>query len=185
MRLVGLHELQSKMALLRWSISTPTMPLQVVLGIFWATSCTSPADRVYAYLGTVPQGSWQGRSIDYTRPVETTYLQATWAMIRSTNSLRILSFLECKSARRYTDLPSWVPDYSATRLGVQLDSGCDIAFSSLVLCRFSATGGTNYGAHIDDTLSPLLKLRGYLQSTIVAVPPAQRPPVPYSFLSTL
>jgi hypothetical protein len=184
-RLVGLKRLQNKMSLQRWGNSTATMPLQAILGLSWANSCTNPADRVYAYLGTVPRASWQGLTIDYIRPVEMTYLQATWVMIKCTDSLRILSFVETKSGRQYTDLPSWVPDYSARRAGIPLESGYDMAFGGHGPARYNATSGTNFGEQVKDTLSPVLAVRGHLQSTVVAVPPAQILPPTYAHLSIL
>jgi hypothetical protein len=164
--LEGLNKLQSTVSRQRWGNSDTTIPLQAVLGILWKKSNTVPADCIYAYLGLVPKTSYQGLSVDYTRSTQETYVQATWAMMKSTRSLRILSHIENAEFRVLRDLPSWVPDYSVARTIRPLDPGRDFDLGGHSGCYFDASRGTLFDPITHDTLSRSLAVTGLFLTSV-------------------
>lgn len=151
----------------RSTYSTDTFPLQTLLGSLSFTVSSLPEDRIYAYLGLVPERSWDGLVIDYRRSSALTYVQATWAMIKSTKSLSILSYVGDRSLRLTPGLPTWVPDYSLPQRTNPLDTGSNLVSIGQPCTRFDCTGNSSYTAEIKNTLSVLLPVSGSLQCTII------------------
>jgi hypothetical protein len=158
--------IQSLVSLQRWGSSKNTFPLQRILAVFAETKVTLPMDRIYAFLGLVPESSWYGLHVDYTRPVTDTYLQSTWAVIKSTRRLSILSHVEDRSLRTDHQLPSWVPDYGAYRTKKPLDPGCELSFAGYPPGFYDCTRSSLYELNIDDTLSRTLSVSGLFQGKI-------------------
>lgn len=113
------------MSLQEWTRGKVEFPSQQVSSTSFDLDCGLLKNRIYAFLGLIPEDSWDGLSIDHERPTSDTSTQAIWAMIKSTHSLRILFSVEDKSLRKIHQLPRWVPDYSAVRTHCVLDPGND------------------------------------------------------------
>jgi hypothetical protein len=96
-------------------------PLTKVLWQNMYATCARPEDRIYAFIGLASNSSWSGLSVDYVRPVRETFVQAAWAMIKSSGDLRLLSFVEERTLREVCQLSTWVPDFSARRYPNPLD----------------------------------------------------------------
>jgi hypothetical protein len=159
-RLGDLQALQSRVSVERWTNADNTFPLQRVLDVARTSLSSLPVDRIYAYLGLVPEASWQGLSIDYSRSTAETYLQAALAMIKSTKSLSILSFVEDSALRRAQGLPSWVPDYTQRHSIRYLDPGSKDKFAGLPPGRFECTNGSQYDFEANDMLCRVLHVIG-------------------------
>lgn len=162
LRMNDIRSIQGYVSQQRWTRSTVTFPLQRVLGVFWISDSSQPEDRIYAYLGLVPKASWQGLTIDYARRTSDTYVQATRAMIRSTQGLSILSYVEDRMHRKLQDLPSWVPDYTALRNIRYFDPGSRDKFAGLPSGHFECTKRSLYTLSVSDTLSRTLEVHGIL-----------------------
>ena len=142
--------------------SDDEFPLQTVLERFCKSKTSLPEDRIYAFLGLVPKDSWAGLTIDYQRPITETYTQTTLVMIRSTRSLRILSYVEERSLKKIADLPSWVPEY--TGKSCMLVPNQNDTDSDSELC--DVTGGSAYEFNLSDMLSKSLIVSGALYSVV-------------------
>jgi hypothetical protein len=153
LRLAELRHAQKRMSLQRWTRGKDKFPFQQVLSTSFVSDCGLPEDRIYAFLGLIPEDSWDGLSIDYERPTSDTFTQATWAMIKSTQSLRILSFVEDRSLRKVPQLPSWVPDYSALRTQSALDPGNNTRFAGFAATPYNSAKETQFNKTIVDMLS--------------------------------
>jgi hypothetical protein len=163
-RLAQIRKVQKAVSKQRWGLSINMVPLQQLLSSFFLSESFLPEDRIYALIGLVPQTSWDGLEIDYRRSTAKTYIQATWAMIRSTRSLRILSHVENKSERRIPDLPSWVPDYSAGGRGSTLDSGTEWKTIGID-GGFDATNGSLHRQALSDSFSRTIAVSGFRHCT--------------------
>ncbi|KAF2647075.1 hypothetical protein K491DRAFT_699856 [Lophiostoma macrostomum CBS 122681] len=178
LRLKDLCGVQGLVSKQRWSFAEHTFPLQALLRPFSPSSCSLPQDRIYAFLGLVPESSWKGLTIDYERPIADTFIQATWAMIRSTKSLRILSHVENRKHRNIEGLPSWVPEYSRLHAGKPLDPGNDSKFAGRPPVLYNCTAGTVFD--LEQTHSRSLCVTGALFSVIEDVGHS-RPMLPTTF----
>jgi hypothetical protein len=167
-RLADLQALQSRVNERRWSNADNTFPLQRVFEISMTSLSSLPVDRIYAYLGLVSEASWQGLTIDYTRSTTDTYIQATLAMIRSTKSLSILSFVEDSALRKAQGLPSWVPDYTRRHDVRYLDPGSKEKFAGRPPGRFESTNSSQYDFVGNDMLSRALQVTGKCYSLVKA-----------------
>jgi hypothetical protein len=164
-RLHQVRSIQKHVSKQRWGLSSNKVPLQQLLSSFFLSESFLPEDRIYALIGLVPQESWDGLEVDYWRSTAKTYIQATWAMIRSTRSLRILSHVENKSRRLISDLPSWVPDYSAGGRVSTLDNGNDWkAFG--VDGPFDVSNGSLHRQAISDIFSRTIAVSGFRHCTV-------------------
>jgi hypothetical protein len=164
-RLHRVRKTQKDVSKQRWGLSANKISLQQLLSSFFLSESFLPEDRIYALIGLVPQESWDGLEVDYRRSTAKTYIQATWAMIRLTGSLRILSHVENKSERRIPDLPSWVPDYSAGGRGSALDNGIDWKTVG-VDGPFDVTNGSLHYQAISDIYSRTIAVRGFRHCTV-------------------
>ncbi|CZR66453.1 uncharacterized protein PAC_16354 [Phialocephala subalpina] len=90
---------------------------------------TNPKDAVYGLYGILQKASKVMPPPDYSKPVETVFIEAAKLAIIQDHSLRIL--LQTSESQQGSSLPSWVPDWS-TR-GSQ-------AFELLELSPFCASG---------------------------------------------
>ncbi|KAF2824324.1 hypothetical protein CC86DRAFT_457122 [Ophiobolus disseminans] len=161
--------IQREISRQRWTFSKLTFPLQRMLGTLSHSNSSHPADHIYAFLGLVPASSWEGLSIDYNRPTADTFVQTTWAMIKSTKTLSILSFSELKLMGGVKDLPTWVPDYTTRQVMKPLDPGSSFPFAGNPPGYFNASKKSLYNSPIKDTLSRTLIVSGYHQCIIAEV----------------
>ncbi|KAJ5461605.1 HET-domain-containing protein [Penicillium daleae] len=98
-------------------------PLPVILMKCRFAKTSEPQDSIYALLSLASAPSWSGLSIDYTRPVWQSFLDAAWAMIRSSGNVRLFSLVEDRSLRKVKGLPTWVPDFTTERKPDPWDAG--------------------------------------------------------------
>lgn len=129
---------------------------------FRSSRSSDPRDKVYAFLGILGEFENSHSSLttlkpDYTKPVAEVYIEASKAMLLGSMGLRWLALKERDS--RISDLPSWVPDLSATHLSLM-------------------EGAVPYSAGVHLTASaPLVEFRhgnvlatsGYKADTVVAI----------------
>ncbi|KAF2636806.1 HET-domain-containing protein [Massarina eburnea CBS 473.64] len=118
-----LKRIQAEVSRERWLNTKDNIPLQMVLLATTHKQCFNPVDKIYAFLGLLPEASWDGLVVDYSMATQDVYIQATRAMMRATQSLSILSYVEERPLRTISDLPSWVPDFNAVRSPLPLDWG--------------------------------------------------------------
>jgi len=85
----------------------------------YGTISTLPDDKVYALLSLAREDGWLGLTVDYNRNTKDTFIEATWAMIRSESSLAVLLAIQDNGKHGIVEnLPSWVPDF-----GIAIDQG--------------------------------------------------------------
>ena len=79
---------------------------------------TNPLDKIYALLALTQMCLNPKLQIypDYRLSVEQCYMRTSSALIESTRSLAILSWVQSSTYSRIPELPSWVPDFSAKAL---------------------------------------------------------------------
>ncbi|KAI9692796.1 MAG: hypothetical protein M1820_009344 [Bogoriella megaspora] len=153
----------------QWENRGTTLPLQPILSELSASLTTLPEDQIYAFLGLVPNASWHGLTIDYTRPVQQTYLQATWATIRATKTLRILSRVEDRAQRRIHDIPSWVPDFSVPANPIFYDrceEGWGIQNDPPQSNFYASAQGSVFSLQSEDELQNFIQAEGIYYATI-------------------
>ncbi|KAL8708988.1 MAG: hypothetical protein Q9220_006197 [cf. Caloplaca sp. 1 TL-2023] len=80
---------------------------------------TDPRDKIFALIGLIDHiAALRGPSdksfltADYSKPVEQVYLEVTTSVLRNTDRLSLLLLTADPILRRYSNLPSWVIDYS-------------------------------------------------------------------------
>ncbi len=126
----------------------PRPSLQAILHANRHMRCSREEDRVYAFLGIAAQSSGAEVPINYSQPIQRTYVQVAWGMIKSSCSLRVLSFVEDKGFTNIKGLPSWTPDFSADRTSVPFDNGVDSGFAGISPCVFNAANGTQWKSQL-------------------------------------
>lgn len=111
-----------------------------VLSRYRTSHATDPRDKVYALLRLARDsrqaGSLDHIPVDYAKSVVNVYHDVAKFLLASTNRLDFLSY--CRSKRRLTGLPSWIPDWSDTDKEPYPFLG-----------SFSTTGGFSAAAHIN------------------------------------
>ncbi|KAF2112083.1 heterokaryon incompatibility protein-domain-containing protein [Lophiotrema nucula] len=165
-----LEQIQGRVSRERWLAHEDTFPLQAVLLATRDRICSNPADRLYAVLGLVPEASWRDLPIDYAMPTIELYTRAAYTLIRSSQSLSILSLVGEKSLRTYKDLPSWIPDFTSPNVEMPLDMGCstDILIPGRRLVNFNASRGMHFHVEVQDTRSATLQVQGIYVDTVQA-----------------
>jgi hypothetical protein len=79
---------------------------------------SNPRDKIFAVLGLATLGPTKVPAAEIIRieygltPTEV-FLEATWAIIRHSNNLKIVAEVEDSRLRNIPDLPTWVPDFSS------------------------------------------------------------------------
>jgi hypothetical protein len=73
------------------------------------TDASNPRDKVYAILSLF-QNVFKGMDVNYAKSVEQVYIEATQAIVRSTQSLNVLYFR--RAFNLSTSMPTWVVDWS-------------------------------------------------------------------------
>jgi hypothetical protein len=88
--------------------------LDNLLHLFRGCNATDPRDKIFSVLGILEQSGAPALDIprDYTIAIPSLYRITVESIIRSTNSLDILSQVQDPSQTQLKDLPSWVPDFS-------------------------------------------------------------------------
>ncbi|KAF7507116.1 hypothetical protein GJ744_010929 [Endocarpon pusillum] len=100
-------------------------PLQIYFGFLLATlsavsghEATDPRDKVYVALGMaarfLPPGEEVNLVPDYHSSTVEVYQKITFCVIQNLPFLAVLSYVEDSSLRILPDLPSWIPDFSAS-----------------------------------------------------------------------
>ncbi|GAB1318313.1 Heterokaryon incompatibility domain-containing protein [Madurella fahalii] len=127
----------------------------------WVFVATNPRDKIYGVFGLMDPEMRATWPVEYQSSIEKVYAVATRRIIKTSQSLKILSCVQDASMRRIGAYPSWVPDFSLPYFNMMCNAGF-----------YSATG-----KHIDNTttqtlLSPAgswsrLRLRASVVDTIV------------------
>jgi len=123
-------------------------PLLRVMGLFRNTDATDPRDKVIAMLNIVSDTNQLGIIPDYTVSAQHLYRRVTEAIMTNTKSLSILSHVQAPDDTRLSDLPGWVPDFSARLRAVPLDTGND----DVTFCASGTETEAWFKIHDDDTL---------------------------------
>lgn len=134
-----------------------------LLKTFRLRDATDPRDKVYALLGITSDDSGQlGINIRYDRSVAETYTEVAIAILKATNDLSLLDLLK-PLLKPIPNLPSWVPDWSDTRLPLSPLGGIK------KLSANEDTSDTKYAATSDSSVSAVhasldghLSLSGYI-----------------------
>lgn len=79
----------------------------------WTFRASDPRDMIFGLHGILTQKTPQDWLPNYTKSTGQVFAEATKQIMREAGSLRMLSAVHDQSLRNVTDLPSWVPDYSA------------------------------------------------------------------------
>lgn len=93
---------------------------------------TDQRDRIFALSGMISQylipDEWRLLRPNYSKSLERVFADVTKFMLLSMANLSVLSFVEDKSFRVHSRLPSWVPDFSADPkpLPLVVYSSCDV-----------------------------------------------------------
>ncbi|KAI0416525.1 heterokaryon incompatibility protein-domain-containing protein [Xylaria grammica] len=99
------------------------------------SSATDPRDMIFGLLGFANDAERSYIRPDYSKTVQESYVTATRALIKNGFS-DILAWAQPPDSKKITNLPSWVPDYSATIY----ESLCSQAQAKPWLPRFKACG---------------------------------------------
>jgi hypothetical protein len=156
-------------------------PLQVVLHATSSAESTDPADKVYAVLGLVSKASWKDLPVDYSLTTVEVYTQATHAIMRVSQNLRMLSFVEDKKYRNIAGLPSWVPDFTARRSKMPMDWGGNkedwIATMGDRAVQFDASHGLHFEGGAESNKSSVrLSVKGQFYGIVETITPFWFPP---------
>lgn len=84
----------------------------------WGNRTTDPRDHLYSIRGLPLEGADILPTVDYSASVANVYIDTVLDFIRVVNSLDIICLSHIQKGR--TDLPSWVPDFSAPDHGTDL-----------------------------------------------------------------
>lgn len=107
---------------------------------------TDPRDMVYALLGLSNDSEELGVRPDYTKPCWQLFTEVMKSIIKADDDPWLLHL--CYFPKQLTDLPSWVPDWSAFSTGREMPTahewGPDKMIFGNVLPPFSASGSLNY-----------------------------------------
>jgi Heterokaryon incompatibility protein (HET) len=122
-----------------------------VLSRYRTSQATDPRDKVYALLHlardsrqAASEGSFDPIPVDYARSVESVYHDVAKFLLASTDRLDFLSY--CRSKRKVSGLPSWIPDWSDTDrephpfLGSYSVTGSSSAIAHINGLRLTARG---------------------------------------------
>jgi hypothetical protein len=77
-------------------------------------AATDPRDHIYGLLGMSGDADEIGLVLDYNASVQDIYKDLVVKHICATNSMDIIC--ACRGERHFTDLPSWVPDWSTDQV---------------------------------------------------------------------
>jgi hypothetical protein len=122
-------------------------------------NATDARDKIYAALGLMkdPENT-VGILPDYESPPEDVYTRATSSILKASGNLDILGICSTNKLDESTlDLPSWVPDWSATGIVAE-------PFVVNQTSKFAATGDSKSSASFPDSVT--LVLSGHLFDTI-------------------
>jgi len=91
------------------------LPLFPLLGRVMYFQATDPRDKIYGIRGMLPRSTQERLPIDYNKPAELIYTEATAFMLSTENFemdlYRLVSLRGISSEQQ----PSWVPDYSSQK----------------------------------------------------------------------
>lgn len=102
-----------------------------ILSLSRGSFASNPLDKIYGNLGILKrifgEDYVQTMTPDYTSEVEHLYTQVASYIVMSTPLLSLLTHVEDATNRKFTNMPSWVPDFnakheegSALRFGIML-----------------------------------------------------------------
>ncbi|KAL6798215.1 heterokaryon incompatibility protein domain-containing protein [Trichoderma sp. SZMC 28012] len=122
---IGFHRIRGQSKQLR------DLTLGHLMGVFGEQSATDPRDLIFSLVGLLKHFSelplqlqWAETSIDYALDVQTVFKKAAQHIVDSYPKHRIdnqprrdyiLSFVKFDLSRDDTSLPSWIPNWTATR----------------------------------------------------------------------
>ena len=111
------------------------LDLQFALIYCLRFKATDPRDKIFALLGVATDAGNPVLHPNYEAPVREVFTQSSRYMMIANKSLRILHIAGIGWSRQITDLPSWVPDWSApqrvTIFGDMADNAAYRASASL------------------------------------------------------
>jgi hypothetical protein len=101
--------------------ATSTQNISALLSWFlyatWEQQASDPRDKVYGILGMVSAAARLQSlrvptiEVDYSKPVESVFLEVAAFVLGKTNCLSYLAFVQDPSGRTLPQLPSWVPNF--------------------------------------------------------------------------
>ncbi|EXK28387.1 hypothetical protein FOMG_15366 [Fusarium oxysporum f. sp. melonis 26406] len=88
-------------------------PLLSLLRHSWSRLCADPRDKVFSILAAsdMKDSRSQRLDIDYTRSISRVYTESAKAIIETSCSLDVLSYVNAADRTGSWDLPSWVPNW--------------------------------------------------------------------------
>jgi hypothetical protein len=93
------------------STKYPSPNLLYLLRVGRNTRCADPKDKVYGLLVVAADRDELGIIVDYSKSVEEIYIDTAYRILKHSSSLDLLTAVK---ADKKLQLPSWVPDWSAT-----------------------------------------------------------------------
>jgi hypothetical protein len=110
-----------------------------VLSRFRKTVATNPRDKIYGLMGLANDAAAAGIVVDYRASPATVFTNVTTCLINAAANLDVVSQsfwpLSSEARNRRPDLPSWVPDYGATKTGKFLFAQRGIFCAGDASCR--------------------------------------------------
>jgi hypothetical protein len=116
---------------------------------FWSSEASDPKDKIFSMLG-LDNGMAIRMEPDYRDSIQTVYTKATQQSLLNHNAIGILSLAGIGNDRALDNLPSWVPDFSATETPAP-------PFELFAYDGCIQDSWGSYNIHIfEETLSPFL-----------------------------
>lgn len=108
------------------STKYPSPDLLYLLRVGRNTRCADRKDKVYGLLGMAADGDELGVIVDYSKSVEEIYIDIAYRILKHGSSLDLFTAVK---ADKKLQLPSWVPDWSATG-SMWREIGRDLQFNA-------------------------------------------------------
>ncbi|KAF5551672.1 integral membrane protein [Fusarium mexicanum] len=89
----------------------------------WLRLCADPRDKVFSILAAsdMKDSHFERLKIDYTKSISRVYTDSVKAIIETSSSLDVLSYVSAADRTRSLDLPSWVPNWETYKTPVIAD----------------------------------------------------------------
>ncbi|KAF5646236.1 heterokaryon incompatibility protein [Fusarium sp. NRRL 52700] len=112
-----------KTSALRTPRTQGSWPLLSLLRHSWSRLCADPRDKVFAILAVsdLKDSHSERLEIDYTKSTSRVFTDATKAIIETSSSLDVLSYVSAADRTSSSDLPSWVPNWDTYKTPVIAD----------------------------------------------------------------
>ncbi|KAF4494658.1 heterokaryon incompatibility [Fusarium agapanthi] len=98
-------------------------PLLSLLRHSWSRLCADPRDKVFSILvaSDMKDDRSERLKIDYMRPISRVFTDSVKAIIETSSSLDVLSYVSAADRTGSSDLPSWVPNWETYKTPVIAD----------------------------------------------------------------